>query len=124
MDKSYSRVIVGTAVLIGLVYAFSCVFFEFRIIYRKYIPAPAMVHPVLLFIVGATFGLAITCLFAPARFLHGEWGRKYFEVLGVNNLMLFRMKCLLLCILFGTVTGVVCWMVLPDLLENYGLLSP
>jgi hypothetical protein len=124
MNKYYSRVILIAAVLLGVAYSSSCIFFEFRVIFRKYIPAPALVHPILLFIMGATFGLAITCLFAPTNVLRSEWGRYYLDVLGVKNLVLFRMKCLLLCILFGTVTAVVGWMAIPDLLENTRIVSP
>lgn len=124
MEKFYGRLIMATAVLLGVVYAVSCFFEEFRIIYHKYIPAPPAAHPILLFIMGATFGIALMCFVAPASFLQSKRGEYYFEVIGITNMPLFRMKCLLLCVLFGTVTWTVCWMVIPDLLANNGLLAP
>jgi hypothetical protein len=124
VEKWYRRFLMATAGLGGILYAGSCVFFEFRIIYHKYIPAPAAVHPVLLFIMGATFAAALACLVAPTSFLQTKTGEYFLGVIGVKNLPLFRLACLLVCVLLGTVTWVVCWLVLPDLLENYGFLAP
>lgn len=123
MEKLYGCFIMATAIFLGVLYAASCFFIEFRVIYHKYIPAPTVAHPILLFIMGATFGLSLACLVAPSSFLQSKTGEYYFEVIGVKNLPLFRLKCLLLCVLFGIVTLEICRMVLPDLLENNGWLS-
>jgi hypothetical protein len=123
MEKYYGWFVIGTAALLGGVYAASCVLVEFRIVYHKFVPGPPAVHPVLLFAVGATLGIALTCLVAPSRFLYGTTGRAILQGLGGRTTLLFRANCLLLCFLLGTVTGIICWMVLPDLLENNGLLA-
>jgi len=114
--------VLTTGFLFGSLYAATCFFLEFRIIYRKYVPAPAVLHPFLLFIIGATFGVSLTCLFAPSTFLRSSTGRHFLGVLGVENLLLLRLKCLFLVFLFALLTWEICWLVLPDLLENCGLI--
>ncbi len=110
MERWYGHLIIATAVSLGSLYAASFLVDDFRILYAKFIPGPVTLHPVLLFIMGATFGLALTCLVAPTSFLHSKTGVYYLQVLGVQNIVLFRVKCLLACALFATVTYMFYWM--------------
>ena len=122
MEKHYGRFVLTMGFLFGSLYAATCCFLEFRIIYRKYVPAPAVLHPFLLFIIGATFGVSLTCLVAPSTFLRSGTGKQFLGFIGIENLLLFRLKCLFLVALFALLTWEICWLVLPDLLENYGLI--
>jgi hypothetical protein len=47
MEKRYGRFVLTMGFLFGSLYAATCFFLEFRIIYRKYVPAPPVLHPYL-----------------------------------------------------------------------------
>jgi hypothetical protein len=110
MEKWYGRLVAATALLSGGLWAASWFLSEFRVLYDKFVPGPAAVHPVFLFVMGILFGAALACLVAPASFLRSKAGRVYFEVMGASTTSGFRLKCLSMCALFGLVAYTFIWM--------------
>ena len=115
----YCWVMVALSLIWAGLYAASFFHRHFRVLYDKYIDfVPTLLAPVVLGIMGFTFGLALAGLIAPESFWKSSTGHKWLLAGDGGDLwwqrLLNRSKCLFIVAIGGSLTAILIRLVYID----------
>lgn len=74
-----------------------------------------LLSPAILFMIGAIAGVSVTCTVAPRSFLSGPAGRKWMKLIGTERVVVARLVCGCLSILFVGLLVLFAWAAWSDL---------
>lgn len=107
----YPLFILLVSVALGLVYSLGVFAARLRYVIGEHVPMePTLVGGLVLFIIGATLGLYLSCLALPTSYLATQQGRKLMRGLsGTHDVRWFRSACTSVVLLIVGATTLILW---------------
>jgi hypothetical protein len=110
----YHRVIVAAGGVVGAAFSLIGLCLLVSLAGEEEFRPKYLLRPVVFFMMGAVFGTATACTFAPGRFLRGAAGRKWMRLIGTESVAVARMVCVCFMMLFLGFVGMMAWAAWSD----------